>query len=88
MGTYFQWGQALFDIVAYVLAQNSETCFRFAMPWRDYPKECASAAGHRALTDAAYPDYQQLAKSLSAALGSAEVLAFYDGAAVYEIRSR
>ena len=86
--TGFQYDQALFDIVAYALARNPETRFRFAMPWRDYPEEYASAAEHRALTDAAYPDYQLLAESVSAASGGAEVVAFYHGAAVYEIRSK
>ena len=48
----------------------------------------ATAAAQRARTDAAYPHYQLLAETVSAASGGAEVLAFYHGAAVYEIRGR
>lgn len=86
--TGFQRDQALLEIVAYALAQNPETRFRLAMPWEDYPNEFATAAAHRARTDAGYPHYQLLAESVSAASGGAEILAFYHGAAVYEIRSR
>ena len=86
--TGFQRDQALLEIVAYALAQNPETRFRLAMPWEDYPNEYATATDHRARTDAAYPQYQLLAESVSAASNGAEILAFYHGAAVYEIRSR
>ena len=88
METGFQRDQALLEIVAYALAQNPETRFRLAMPWNHSPNTYATAAEHRALTDAAYPHYQLLAESVSAASGGAEVSAFYHGAAVYEIRSR
>ena len=86
--TDFQRDQAIVEIVDYALAQNPETRFRLAMPWEDYPNEFATAAAQRARTDAAYPRYQLLAESVSAASGGAEILAFYHGAAVYEIRSR
>jgi hypothetical protein len=86
--TDFQRDQALLEIVAYALARNPETRFRLAMPWEDYPNEFSTAAAHRARTDAAFPHYQLLAESVSAASGGAEVLAFYHGAAIYEIRSR
>jgi len=86
--TGFQRDEALLEIVAYALRQNPETRFRLAMPWEDYPKEYATAAAHRARTDAGYPQYQLLAETVSAESGGAEVLAFYHGAAVYEIRGR
>ena len=86
--TDFQRDQAIVDIVDYALARNPETRFRLAMPWSRSPHTYATAADHRAGTDAAYPRYQLLAESVSAASGGAEVSAFYHGAAVYEIRSR
>ena len=86
--TDFQRDQAILEIVDYALAQNPETRFQLAMPWSNSPHTYATAADHRAGTDAAYPHYQLLAESVSAASGGAEASAFYHGAAVYEIRSR
>ena len=55
------------------------------MPWADYPSTYPSVDEHRALTDAAWPLYQQLAEDIGDELG-AEVFAFYHGAAIYEVR--
>ena len=80
--------QAILEIVAYAVAQNPETRFGLAMPWADFPGEYATAADHRALTDAAYPLYQQLAENISEASQGVDVFTFYHGTALYEIRSR
>lgn len=80
--------QAILEIVAYALAQNSETRFGLAMPWADFPGEYATGDEHREVVDAAYPRYQQLADNISEASNGAEVFTFYHGAAVYELRSR
>lgn len=80
--------QAILEIVAYALAQNPETRFGLAMPWADFPSEYATVDEHRAITDAAYPRYRQLAENISEASNGVEVFAFYHGAAVYEIRAR
>ena len=80
--------QAILEIVAYALAQNPETRIGLAMPWADYPNDYATADEHRAIIDAAYPRYQQLAENISEASNGAEVFTFYHGAAVYEVRIR
>lgn len=79
--------QAILEIVAYALEQNPETRFGLAMPWVDFPNGYATADEHRAITDAAYPHYQQLAENISEASNSADVFVFYHGAAVYDIRA-
>ena len=79
--------QAILEIVAYALAQNPETRFGLAMPWADFPSEYATVEEHRAITDAAYLRYRQLAENISEASNGVEVFAFYHGAAVYEIRA-
>ncbi len=80
--------QAILEIVAYAVERNPETRFGLAMPWSDFPSEYATAADHRAATDAGYPQYQQLAENISEASNGVEVFTFYHGAAVYEVRSR
>jgi len=78
--------QAIFDISAYALEQNPDTRIGLAMPWLDFPSSYASVDDHRAVIDAVWPLYQQLAGRVSSELG-AEVFAFYHGAAVFEVRA-
>lgn len=80
--------QAILEIVAYAVERNPETRFGLAMPWMDFPNQYATAADHRALIDAAYPLYQQLAESISEASNGVDIFTFFHGAAVYEVRSR
>ena len=82
-----QSDQAILDISTYALDQNPHTRIGLAMPWADYPSTYPSVDEHRALTDAAWPLYQQLAAGVGDEL-DAEVFAFYHGAAVYEVRDR
>ena len=81
-----QSDQAVLDISAYALEQNPDTRIGLAMPWADYPSTYPSVDEHRALTDAAWPLYQQLAAGVGDEL-DAEVFAFYHGAAVFEVRA-
>ncbi len=81
-----QSDQAIFDISAYALEQNPDTRIGLAMPWLDFPSSYASVDDHRAVIDAVWPLYQQLAGRVSSELG-AEVFAFYHGAAVFEVRA-
>ncbi len=81
-----QSDQAIFDISAYALEQNPETQIGLAMPWLDFPSSYASVDDHRAVIDAVWPLYQQLAERVSSELG-AEVFAFYHGAAVFGVRA-
>jgi hypothetical protein len=80
-----QSDQAILDISSYALEQNPDTRIGLAMPWADYPSTYPSVDEHHALTDAAWPLYQQLAEDIGDELG-AEVFAFYHGAAIYEVR--
>ena len=82
-----QSDQAILDISSYALEQNPDTRIGLAMPWADYPSTYPAVDEHRALTDAAWPLYQQLADGVGDEL-DAEVFAFYHGAAVYEVRDR
>jgi len=81
-----QSDHAIFDISAYALEQNPDTRIGLAMPWLDFPSSYASVDDHRAVIDAVWPLYQQLAGRVSSELG-AEVFAFYHGAAVFEVRA-
>ncbi len=81
-----QSDHAIFDISAYALEQNPDTRIGMAMPWLDFPSSYASVDDHRAVIDAVWPLYQQLAGRVSSELG-AEVFAFYHGAAVFEVRA-
>jgi len=81
-----QSDHAIFDISAYALEQNPDTRIGLAMPWLDFPSSYASVDDHRAVIDAVWPLYQQLAGRVSSELGGA-VFAFYHGAAVFEVRA-
>jgi len=81
-----QSDHAIFDISAYALEQNPDTRIGLAMPWLDFPSSYASVDDHRAVIDAVWPLYQQLAGRVSSELGG-EVFAFYHGAAVFEVRA-
>ena len=78
--------QAIVDIASYALEQNPDTRIGLAMPWIDFPSAYASAEEHGAVTDAAWPAYEDFAERLRVDL-DADVFAFYHGAAVLEIRA-
>lgn len=80
-----QSDQAILGTSSYALEQNPDTRIGLTMPWADYPSTYPSVDEHRALTDAAWPPYQQLAEDIGDELG-AEVFALYHGAAIYEVR--
>ena len=81
-----QSDKAIVEIMEYALSKNPNTKFGLSMPWADYPENYIDANEHRLQTDAAYPRYQQFAKSLSNLFPDVDIFTFYHGAAIYELR--
>lgn len=81
-----QSDKAIVEIMEYALSKNPNTKFGLSASWVDYPENYIDANEHRLQTDAAYPRYQQFAKSLSNLFPDVDIFTFYHGAAIYELR--
>jgi hypothetical protein len=81
-----QSDKAIVEIMEYALSKNPNTKFGLSAPWADFPENYIDANEHRLQTDAAYPRYQQFAKSLSNLFPDVDIFTFYHGAAIYELR--
>jgi hypothetical protein len=81
-----QSDKAIVEIMEYALSKNPNTKFGLSAPWTDFPENYIDANEHRLQTDAAYPRYQQFAKSLSNLFPDVDIFTFYHGAAIYELR--
>ena len=81
-----QSDKAIVEIMEYALSKNPNTKFGLSAPWADYPENYIDANEHRLQTDAAYPRYQQFAKSLSNLFPDVDIFTFYHGATIYELR--
>ena len=81
-----QSDKAIVEIMEYALSKNPNTNFGLSMPWADFPENYIDANEHRLQTDAAYPRYQQFAKSLTNLFPDVDIFTFYHGAAIYELR--
>ena len=81
-----QSDQSIVEIIEYALSKNPNTRFGLSMPWADFPNNYNDASDHRLPIDAAYPRYQQFAKSLTDLFKDVDIFTFYHGAAIYELR--
>lgn len=81
-----QSDQSIVEIMEYALSKNPNTRFGLSMPWADFPNNYNDASEHRLQIDAAYPRYQQFAKSLTDLFKDVDIFTFYHGAAIYELR--
>jgi len=81
-----QSDQSIVEIMEYALSKNPNTRFGLSMPWADFPNDYNDASEHRLSIDAAYPRYQQFAKSLTDLFKDVDIFTFYHGAAIYELR--
>ena len=81
-----QSDQSIVEIMEYALSKNPNTRFGLSMPWADFPNNYNDASEHRLQIDAAYPRYQQFAKSLTDLFKDVVIFTFYHGAAIYELR--